>query len=146
MSTSDLSAPVRRAIFEAMVATAWADTVLERAEILAVKAAGKVLELPDDVLEALDAGPPSVRTLGAGLDDAERKLVYLCAAWVGAVDGHENEDEDVLLRELREALALDASTATMLRDEARTLHAQTTGSTPWYEELTNLIARARSIV
>lgn len=145
MST-DLSPSARRAIFEAMVATAWADTRLERAEILAIKAAGRVLALPDDALEALDAGPPSVRTLGAGLDAAERRLVYLCAAWVGAVDGHENDDEDTLLRELREALALEPPTATELRDEARALHAQTSGSTPWYEELTQLIERARSLV
>ena len=147
MSVRDLSAPARRAIFEAMVAMAWADTVLDRNEILAVQAAGRLLELPDDVLDALDAGPPPTERIGgADLDARERRLVYVCAAWLSVVDDNESADEGSLLRELREALGLAPSDATDLRDEARALHLQTSGSTPWYEELANLIDQASAVV
>ena len=144
MSARDLGAPVRRAIFEALVAMAWADARLEREEIQAIQAAGRLLELPDDVLDALDAGPPSVAQIPSdALSAADRDLVYLCAAWLSSVDGREDEGEEGLLTELRAALRIDPVRATALRDDARMLHATVPSSMPWYQELERLIASAR---
>ncbi len=144
MSARDLPAATRRAIFEALVAMAWADARLEREEILAIQAAGRLLALPDDVLDALDAGPPSVGAIGSGgLDAGDRELVYLCAAWLSSVDGREDEGEEGLLAELRSALRLDPVRATALRDDARLLHATVPSSMPWHQELERLIQSAR---
>ncbi len=140
---SELSVPARRAIFEAMVAMAWADARIEREEVLAVQAAGRVLEIPGDVLDALDEGPPSVRALAvAPLSVTERKLVYLCAAWLGSVDAHEDGREEALLEELARALALAAAQSAVLRDEARMLRATTPPSVRWHEELGRLLTSA----
>ena len=142
MQVSELSVPARRAIFEAMVAMAWADSRLEREEILAIRAAGRVLELPDDALDALDAGPPDVAEItGAQLDPSDKKLVYLCAAWLSSVDAREADDESSLLAELRAGLGLERSVAEGLRDDARMLHVTTPATMPWWEELESLIAR-----
>lgn len=139
---SELGTSARRAILEAMVAMAWADTRLEREEILAIQAAGRVLELPDDVLEALDAGPPEVaQIVHDDLSATERRLVYLCAAWVSTVDAREDEGERGLLLELASALGLTPAAATDLRDDARLLHATAPPSMPWWQELEALIER-----
>lgn len=138
-----LSASARRAILEAMVAMAWADARLEREEIMAIQAAGRVLELPDDVLDALDAGPPAVEAIAHDdLEPTERELVFLCAAWMSSVDSHEDGGEEGLLRELAERLEIPAKEATRLRDDARTLHVSVPSSMPWWEELSTLIERA----
>jgi len=137
----------RRAIFEAMVAMAWADARIEREEILAVQAAGRVLELPDDVLDALDAGPPSLAGIdAASLDPRSRRLVYLCAAWLASVDAREDAGEETLLDQLERALELRASEATALRDEARLLRATAPATMRWHEELGALIRRASAHV
>lgn len=139
--------PARRAIFEAMVAMAWADARIEREEILAVQAAGRVLDLPGDVLEALDAGPPSLSNLSVdALDEDGRRLVYLCAAWLASVDAREDADEESLLDELSRVLALDPVDATSLRDEARLLRVTAPSSMRWHEELDALIERAKGRV
>lgn len=144
MSVKDLSTPTRRSIFEAMVAMAWADTRLEREEIYAVQAAGRVLGLPDDAVDALDAGPPPITKAGfEGLSAAERQLVYVCAAWLACVDAQESPDENQLLEELRQQLEIPAKTATDLRDGARVQHATTPPSVPWWQELDQLIGRLR---
>lgn len=143
MSEDTLGVAARRAIFEAMVAMAWADARIEREEVLAVQAAGRVLDLPDDVLDALDAGPPSLVGIDAGsLDDGAKRLVYLCAAWLASVDAREDPDEESLLDELARVLALEPTVATSLRDEARLLRATAPPSMRWHEELGALIARA----
>ena len=121
---------------------AWADTRLEREEILAVQAAGRVLKLPEDAIEALDAGPPPIaRVLSAPLAEEDKRIVYGCAAWLARVDDHEGSGETDLLRELAEGLGLDAETARRLREGARDLHSTTPGSTPWWQELETLVER-----
>lgn len=142
-----LGQPARRAIFEALVAMAWADAKIEREEVLAVQAAGRVLEIPEDVLDALDAGPPSVGAIAvADLNATERKLVYLCAAWLACVDAREDADEETLLGELCAALELDAAEAMDIRDEARRLRATAPATMRWHEELRSLIDEAMSRV
>ena len=142
---SKLGPSARRAIFEALVAMAWADTRLEREEILAVQAAGRLFDLPDDALDALDSGPPGVDQIAHDdLNVRERELVYLCAAWLSSVDGHESEGEQGLLAELREPLGIDPVRATALRDDARVLHATVPASMAWWEELERLIESAAS--
>jgi aspartate ammonia-lyase len=138
-----ISAPARRTIFEVMVAMAWADARIEREEVLAVQAAGRVLQIPGDAIDALDQGIPSIRSIDvAPLDRHERKLVYLCAAWLACVDANEEASEESLLEELRAALAIASTEATELRDEARYLRATSPASLRWHEELTSLIANA----
>ena len=147
MSVAELSAPVRRAIFEGLVAMAWADTHLDRAEILAVHAAGELLQLPDDALDTLDEGAPSVDSVAnPELSAAERRLVYLCAAWLATIDGREAPSEERLLGRLGEALEIGATDATALRDEARQLHLTTSPTVPWWEEIEGLIERAASLL
>ncbi len=144
MSARDLGVPARRAIFEALCAMAWADARLEREEIQAIQAAGRVLALPDDVLDALDAGPPTVAQIAsARLSPSDRDLVYLCAAWLSSVDGREDAGEEGLLSALGAALGLDPVRATGLRDDARLLHATVPSSMPWWQELERLIESAR---
>lgn len=144
MSVRDLGAPTRRAIFEALVAMAWADARIEREEVDAIRAAGRVLSLPDDVLDALDAGPPTVAHIGGdALSATDRDLVYLCAAWLSSVDGREDDGEEGLLDELRTVLRIDPVRATALRDDARLLHATVPSSMPWYQELERLIESAQ---
>ena len=63
MTLTRIRPPARRTIFEAMVAMAWADARIEREEVLAVQAAGRVLGLGEDVLDVLDAGAPAVGAL-----------------------------------------------------------------------------------
>ncbi len=141
---SDIGPSARRAIFEALVAMAWADSRLEREEVLAVQAAGRVLELPDDVLDALDAGPPEVAHIAhEDLGEGDRELVYLCAAWMSFVDGHEDSGESSLLAELGRALGVDAARAKALTDDARLLHITVPPSVSWWEELEKLIESAR---
>lgn len=138
-----IGTPARRAIFEAMVAMAWADTRVEREEVLAMQAAGRVLAIPGDALDALDAGPPSVGALaGADLSERDRKLVYLCAAWLSSVDAREDRDEEALLRELASALGIVGAESRRLRDDARLLRATTPPTTRWHEELETLIRKA----
>jgi hypothetical protein len=135
----------RRAIFEAMVALAWADTRIEREEILAVQAAGRLLALADDALDALDAGPPDLSAMHCdGLDEHERRLVYLCAAWLACVDAREEPSEDETLEELRSVLGMSMSEATELRDDARVLRSRAPASLRWHEELASLITDAHS--
>ncbi|MCB9596551.1 MAG: TerB family tellurite resistance protein [Sandaracinaceae bacterium] len=146
MSAKQLGGAARRAIFEALVAMAWADARLEREEILAIQAAGRVLSLPDDALDALDEGAPPVSQIAnASLDARERELVYLCAAWLASVDGRDDPGEDGLLSELRAALGIDPARATSLRDDARLLHATVPSSMPWWQELERLIASAAAL-
>ena len=141
--TRPLDPATRRAIFEALLAMAWADARLEREEILAIQAAGRVLALPDDVLDALDAGPPPVaRIAAAGIDARSRELVYLCAAWLASVDGREDVSEAGLLSELRGALGIAPARAQALHDDARVLHATVPASMPWWQELERLIDSA----
>lgn len=144
MSAVDsLSTSARRAILEGLLAMAWADSRLEREEILAVQAAGRVLDLPDDVLDALDAGPPAVAQIAHDdLTPRERELVYLCAAWLSSVDGREVESEEGLLFELGAALGIEGPRSTELRDDARLLHATVSSTTPWWGELNDLIESA----
>lgn len=143
MSIDAIRRNARRAIFESMVAMAWADTRIEREEVLAVQAAGRVLAISDDVLDTLDAGPPDLGALHTeGLDEHERRLVYVCAAWIACVDAREESSEDAVLEELRQVLELDSSDATELRDEARVLRARAPASLRWHEELASLIADA----
>jgi hypothetical protein len=138
-----IGAPARRAIFEAMVAMAWADARIEREEVLAVQAAGRLFAIPEDALDALDAGPPPVAGIGvSSLNDSERRLVYLCAAWLACVDAQEDSGEETLLDELRDVLHLPSTEATALRDEARVLRATASPSMRWHEELDALIALA----
>lgn len=142
MSVDTLSETARRAIFEALVAMAWADTQLEREEILAVQAAGRVLHLPQDALDALDAGPPSItQIIDAALTLEERRIVYTCASWLARVDDREESREASLLEELRQGFELDVSTAAALREDAHMLHVTTPGSTPWWQEIELLIER-----
>lgn len=142
MSVDSLSEPVRRAIFEALVAMAWADARLEREEILAVQAAGRVLHLPEDALDALDAGPPAIADIvKAELSSDERRIVYTCAAWLARVDDREDSSESKLLTDLREGLALEEGLAATLRDDAHMLHVTTPSSTPWWQEIELLIER-----
>ncbi len=143
MSSKNIGTPARRAIFEAMVAMAWADARIEREEVLAVQAAGRVLDLPEDVIDTLDAGPPPIQKLSvSSLSPPEKRLVYLCAAWLACVDAREDEDEDKVLEELREVLGLNELQATTLRDDARLLRAKTPASVHWHEELSTLIDQA----
>lgn len=138
-----IGGPTKRAIFEAMVAMAWADARVEREEVLAMQAAGRVLDIPGDALDALDAGPPSLDALAAaGLDEADRKLVFLCAAWLSSVDAREDEDEEALLVQLASALGIAAAESQYLRDDARLLRATTPPSMRWHEELETLIRKA----
>ena len=138
-----IGVPTKRAIFEAMVAMAWADARVEREEVLAMQAAGRVLDLPGDALDALDAGPPSLATLGdAGLEEGDRKLVFLCAAWLSSVDAREDEDEEALLGQLASALGIADAESHRLRDDARLLRATTPPSMRWHEELETLIRKA----
>lgn len=138
-----IGAPTRRAIFEAMVAMAWADARVEREEVLAMQAAGRVLDIPGDALDALDAGPPSLDALAAaGLDGRDSKLVFLCAAWLSSVDAREDEDEEALLDELAAALGIEDPERHRLRDDARLLRATTPPTMRWHEELETLIRKA----
>jgi hypothetical protein len=138
-----IAMPVRRAIFESVCAVAWADARIEREEVLAVQAAGRLLRIPDDALDALDAGPPDIGAIDVGaLSGDERKLVYLCAAWLACVDAREEHSEDQLLEELAGVLTIEDSEATSLRDEARVLRATAPASLRWHEELAKLIDTA----
>lgn len=128
-----------------MVAVAWADSRIEREEVAAIQAAGRVLELPDDAVDALDAGPPQIRHIAHDdLSSGERELVYLCAAWMALVDGYEDTGETGLLDELGGALGVDASRALALGDDARVLHATVPPSVTWWEELAKLIETAQA--
>lgn len=147
MIIPDLPIWTRRAIFEAMVAMAWADTRIEREEVLAIQAAGRVLDIPEDVLEALDAGAPRVEHMvehivHEDLSTRDKELVYICAAWLSTVDAHEDIGEAGLLHELQNALAIEPKAASALRDTARELHIGTPSNVPWWEELERLIEAA----
>ncbi|MFK7985513.1 MAG: hypothetical protein AB8I08_05740 [Sandaracinaceae bacterium] len=142
MSVDSLSKPARRAIFEALVAMAWADARLEREEIFAVQAAGRVLHLPEDALDALDAGPPTIDDIvSAELSSGDRRIVYTCAAWLARVDDREDSSEAKLLDALRTGLDLDEDDAHTLREDAHMLHVTTPSSTPWWQEIELLIER-----
>lgn len=146
VSVESLSEPTRRAIFEALVAMAWADAHLQREEILAVQAAGRVLHLPEDALDALDAGPPPIDDIvGADLTDADRRVVYTCAAWLARVDDREDSSEAQLLDALREGFGLADEDARTLRDDAHMLHVTTPSSTPWWQEIELLIERVITV-
>lgn len=145
MNIDALSDETRQAAFEAMVAMAWADAHLTREEIFAVRAAGQLLSLSSDALDALDAGPPDLS--GLPIEDlkwADRRLVYLCAAWMAVVDGREDDVEGALLAELRERLDVPLEEATTLREDARMMHVTAPSSMPWYEELAAVISAAAS--
>ena len=145
MKIESLSDEARQAAFEAMVAMAWADAHLTREEVFAVRAAGELLTLDADVLDALDAGPPDLSSLPIeGLEWADRRLVYLCAAWMAVVDGREDDVEGALLAELRERLDVPHEEAATLREDARMMHVTAPSSMPWYEELAAVISAAAS--
>ena len=142
VSVDTLSETARRAIFEALVAMAWADARLEREEILAVQAGGRVLNLPEDALDALDAGPPALaQIIEAELTTSEQRIVYTCAAWLARVDDRQESSEATLLESLREGFEMDEETAEALRDDAHMLHVTTPSSTPWWQEIELLIER-----
>lgn len=143
MKIESLSDEARQAAFEAMVAMAWADAHLTREEVFAVRAAGELLTLDADVLDALDAGPPDLDALPvAALKRTDRRVVYLCAAWMATVDGREDDVEGALLASLRERLEIDPEEASALRDDARMMHVTAPSSMPWYEELAAVIRAA----
>lgn len=145
MPTAALSDTARRTIFEAMVAMAWADSKVEREEVLAVQAAGRVLAVTDDVLDALDAGPPALTSLNVtALEPDERELVYVCAAWLATVDEREDASESETLGQLSEVLGLETGRASDLRKQAHSLRRETASAVPWWEELEELLGRVRA--
>ncbi|MCC6878109.1 MAG: hypothetical protein IT378_27600 [Sandaracinaceae bacterium] len=134
---NELGGSARRAIFDAMTATAWADTRLADEELLALEAVAGALELDGASLRALRSGPPSLERLSAvELTSRERRVVFACAAWLATVDAKESAGEDVVLDRLRGALALAPDEATALRDKARAVPREP----PWAAHLESLIA------
>jgi len=135
---------VRQTIFDVVIGMAWADALLGREEILAVQAVADALDLPvtpEDVLDALDGGATSVDDLPvAELEGTERRLVFLCAGWLGSVDRNLAPGERSYLDDLADRLGLDPDDAARLTERGADLHRTTSGSVPWWQEFERLLA------
>lgn len=150
MNATDISAGAKRAIFEAMVSVAWADAQLQREEVLAVVAAAEHLGLattPEAVYARLDRGAAAVAELEVdGLSLEERRLLYLCAAWVASVDDKELDSETAYLDRLQEMLDLDADRAAELHRAAQRLHEDGPKALTWWQELEALFSAAAGLL
>jgi hypothetical protein len=135
---------VRQTIFDVVVGMAWADSLLGREEILAVQAVADALDLPtspEGVLDELDRGAKPMDRLPVGeLDPDERRLVFLCAGWLSAVDRTFALGEEGFLDALAQRLGLGENDADRLLERARDLHRTTAGAVPWWQEFERLLA------
>lgn len=150
MNATEISTGAKRAIFEAMVSVAWADARLQREEVLAVVAAAEHLGLamtPEAVYARLDRGAAAVAELDVeALDLGERRLLYLCAAWVASVDDKELDAETAYLDRLQETLGLEADRAEELHRAAQHLHEDGPKALTWWEELEALLSAASGLL
>lgn len=137
----------RKKIFDVMLRMAWADGNLAQEEILVMEIAADALQLDmrrGDVTEAIKNKPKKLGKF-SNLENKDKALIYMSAAWLASVDDNIAVSEVELLDEIREALDLDDKNAfemsravKRIREEKAELVPQWEDF-PWWEELESLL-------
>jgi uncharacterized tellurite resistance protein B-like protein len=157
-NVGELDLFTRQEIFELMGRVALADKQLTSAETKAMETVGEALQLnmANDAiaewLKSLSQGNITPQKLDSSVPLKDRKLAYLCAAWLATIDEQVAEEEISQLENIRTELELDEATTEELFEQAKTLWAErgsfkpSKANFPWWEDVEKLLYRGLSLV
>lgn len=144
----------RQAIFTGMLQMTWADGILAEEEKLVMEIVAEALQLgltKDQVDEILNQGSQPLTNVEQ-LNHRDRELVYLCAAWLSAVDDDIDESEVALLERMSSQLHISPKRAEILRQRVTDIRTEKHEyvplweASPWWEEFEELLVRAIGLV
>lgn len=141
-----ISTPAREVLLEALMCVAWADRTLAEEERRAAQAAamGLGLVLPADRdLTSPDRKPVQPEDLDVSrLDERDRELVYLCAAWMAMADEVEDPEETKILERLQKRFEIDDEREAWLKERAVELRESQKDGTSWWRAFDKLVVEA----
>jgi len=125
-----------------LVAMAWADGRLEESERAGVLGAASVFnlskELRDRLNDVLAKPVPVDQILLDTLSTKERAFVYVCGAWMSAVDEDVDPKEEQLLDRAASLMGLSPARKAELERIARDLEPPPEGGRQWAKEIERL--------
>ncbi len=143
-----ISSEAREVLLEALMSVAWADRTLAEEERKAAQAAamGLGLVLPGDRdLTSPDRRPIRPEDLDVErLNDRDRELIYLCAAWMALADEIEDPSETKVLERLQARLGLAEDRCSWLKKRAEGLREKQPGS--WWRAFDRLVVEAAKAI
>jgi aspartate ammonia-lyase len=147
MGALDAISPDARAVLlEALMSVAWADRTLAAEERQAAQAAamGLGLVLPGDRdLTSPERRPIPPEELEVDrLNERDRELVYLCAAWMAMADEVEDPSETKVLERLQRRFELGEERCSLLRSRAGALREQQPPTGSWWRAFDRLVVEA----
>ncbi|HJL14961.1 MAG TPA: hypothetical protein RMH99_04855 [Sandaracinaceae bacterium LLY-WYZ-13_1] len=141
-----ISFEAREVLLEALMSVAWADRTLAEEERKAAQAAamGLGLVLPGDRdLTSPDRKPIPPEELDASrLNERDRELVYLCAAWMALADEVEDPSETQVLERLQERFEIDGERSGWLKERAKDLREKQSPNGSWWRAFDQLVVNA----
>jgi len=147
----------RQEIFELMGRVALADQQVTSEEIKAMETVAEALQLGmttdalHEWLNSLSQGNITPRKLDSSVPLKDRKLAYLCVAWLVSIDDQVAEEELSKLEEIRAEIELDEATAQELFEQAKLLWAERgefkpyKATFPWWEDVEKLLHRGLAL-
>lgn len=146
MAAIDVVGPeTARTLFDLLVCVAWADGVIQPEESEAMRAAAISLGLmgvaggPHDPSQ----GPTKLEDLAFGaLSARDRRVAYVCAAWMVEVDNDVAPEEAALLPKLQAALDIAQDEVVGLREQAQALRAADPPEQSWWRRFDALVVHA----
>lgn len=143
----------RENIFEVMLKMTLADQKLSQEEEIVMKIIAEALQLGDKVAEiSLNSGEQVYLNDLALMNERDRELTYICAAWVSEIDDDIAGEEIALLEEIRTQLNIDKRRAGFLKKKVHQIHKDDSSlvpqweESPWWEEFERLLVKAISLV
>lgn len=141
-----ISFEAREVLLEGLMSVAWADRTLVEEERKAAQAAavGLGLVLPNDRdLTSPDRRPVPPEELDVSrLDERDRELVYLCAAWMALADKVEDTSETQVLERLQARFSIGDARAEWLRELAKDLREEQSPNGSWWRAFDRLVMTA----
>jgi uncharacterized membrane protein YebE (DUF533 family) len=135
---------LKKDVFVALAAIAWADGVLDAEEADAIVRAAVDEGLALEEIAAIEAATSNPVDLGAidrsGLSKEDRLFVYGVACWIAQIDGHVTEEETAALAQLGERLGVPERPRATVETFAREIAALPDGNRPARYDLTRLRA------
>lgn len=146
MAAIDVVGPqTARTLFDLLVCVAWADGVIQPEESEAMRAAAISLGImgvaggPHDPSQ----GPTKLEALAfEGLSQRDRRVAYVCAAWMVEVDDDVAPEEEALLPKLQAVLELTDDVAQALRKQAHQLRSAEPPEQSWWRRFDAIVMGA----
>lgn len=153
----ELDVFTRQEIFELMGRVALADQQVTPEEIKAMETVADALQLGmttdaiAEQLKSINQGNITPQKFDSSVPLKDRKLAYLCAAWLATIDEQVAEEELSKLEEIRAEIELDEATAQQLFEQAKNLWVErgsfkpSKATFPWWEDVEKLLNRGLSL-